>query len=146
MAAGQIHDSMEGHRGRGRRRRGGGRGALSEINVTPMVDVMLVLLIIFMVSAPMLARPLDAQLPQPHPLPSLHAPSLLLEIAADGSYRLDSRPMQRAELKNRLQEAAISDPKTVLSVQANADLDYQTLVTALAVAHDSGIATIGIRP
>ena len=119
---------------------------VASMNITPLVDVMLVLLIIFMVSAPMLARPLDAQLPQLKPLPSPSVPSLLPEIAADGSYRLDGRPMQRLELKNRLQEAAISDPKTVLSVQANADLDYQTLVTALAMAHDSGIVTIGIRP
>jgi len=88
------------------------------MNIRPLVDVMLVLLIIFMVSALMLARPLDAQLPQPNPLPSPLVPSLLLEIAANGSYRLDSRPMQRPEL-NRLQEAAISDPKTVFSVQAN---------------------------
>ena len=119
---------------------------VASMNITPLVDVMLVLLIIFMVSAPMLARPLGAQLPQPNPLPNPPVPSLLLEIAADGSYRLDSRPMQRPELKNRLQEAATSDPETVLSVQANADLDYQTLVTALAMAHDSGIVTIGIRP
>ncbi|HLM52859.1 MAG TPA: biopolymer transporter ExbD [Pseudoxanthomonas sp.] len=119
---------------------------VASINITPLVDVMLVLLIIFMVSAPMLARPLDAQLPQPNPLPSPHVPSLLLEIAADGNYRLDSRPMQRPELENRLQEAAISDPNTALSVQANDDLDYQTLVTALAIVHDSGIVTIGIRP
>jgi biopolymer transport protein ExbD len=123
-----------------------GNAPACEMNITPLVDVMLVLLIIFMVSVPMLARPLDAQLPQANPLPSPHVPSLVLEIAADGSYRLDSRPLQRPELLGRLQDAAISDPRTVLSVHADAGSDYQSLVSALAVAHDSGIVAIGLRP
>ena len=64
MAAGTTHDSLEGHRGGSRRRRGRGRRALAEINVTPMVDVMLVLLIIFMVTAPLLTLGVDVDLPR----------------------------------------------------------------------------------
>jgi biopolymer transport protein ExbD len=73
--------------------------ALAEINITPLVDVMLVLLVIFMVTAPMLTRSIDLSLPQPTPERLVAKPlQLRLDVAADGSYRLDDRPVSLAEL------------------------------------------------
>ncbi len=120
---------------------------VAEMNITPLVDVMLVLLVIFMVSAPLLTRPIDAALPQPAPPTALKPLQLQLQIAVadDGSYRLDGRPLSADELWQRLAEAVAADPRTVLRVRASSDADYQRVVTVLAEARDRGIANIGIQ-
>ena len=93
--------------------------ALAEMNVTPLVDVMLVLLIIFMVTAPLLSRPLDLSLPQGTDTPSPDKPSILsLDVAADGTLRLDDRPLPARDLRVRLDDALRSNPKTVLTLSA----------------------------
>lgn len=120
--------------------------ALAEINITPLVDVMLVLLVIFMVTAPLVTRPLDASLPQTTPPIVIKPPQLLLEIADDGSYRLDGRLLGQNQLGERLQMAAADDARTVLSVRATSNADYQRVVTALAEARNSGITQIGVQP
>lgn len=120
--------------------------ALAEINITPLVDVMLVLLVIFMVTAPLVTRPLDASLPQTTPPIGIKPPQLLLEIADDGSYRLDGRLLGQNQLGERLQMAVAGDARTVLSVRATSNADYQRVVTALAEARNSGITQIGVQP
>jgi len=120
--------------------------ALAEINITPLVDVMLVLLVIFMVTAPMLTRSVNLSLPQPTPEPVVTKPlQLRLDVAADGSYRLDDRPLTLADLRLRLEEASVSDPGAVLSVETASDADYQPVVAALAAARNSGLTHISMR-
>ena len=120
--------------------------ALAEMNVTPLVDVMLVLLIIFMVTAPLLSRPLDLSLPQGRDTPSSDKPSILsLDVAADGTLRLDDRPLSARDLRVRLDDALRSDPKTVLTLSASPDADYQQVVTALAEVRASGIEQVSWR-
>ncbi|MBD9377697.1 biopolymer transporter ExbD [Pseudoxanthomonas sp. PXM04] len=120
--------------------------ALAEMNVTPLVDVMLVLLIIFMVTAPLLSRPLDLSLPQGRDTPSPDKPSILsLDVAADGTLRLDDRPLSARDLRVRLDDALRSDPKTVLTLSASPDVDYQQVVTALAEVRASGIEQVSWR-
>jgi biopolymer transport protein ExbD len=120
--------------------------ALAEINITPLVDVMLVLLVIFMVTAPMLTRSIDLSLPQPTRETITVKPlQLRLNVAADGSYRLDDRPLSLADLRQRLEEASVSDPSAVLSVETASDADYQPVVVALAAARNGGLTNISIR-
>lgn len=120
---------------------------VAEINITPLVDVMLVLLVIFMVSAPLLTRPVDATLPQSRLVPpeTIQPDVLQLEVSDDGSYRLDGRPLSPNELWHRLDDAVVSDPRTVLRVHASSGADYQQVVTAMAEARNRGIANIGIQ-
>ena len=120
---------------------------VAEMNITPLVDVMLVLLVIFMVSAPMLTRSVDATLPQPSPVPpdTLQLNVLQLDVADDGSYRLDGRPFSPEELWRRLDDAVVSDPRTVLRVHASSGADYPQVVTEMAEARNRGIADIGIQ-
>jgi biopolymer transport protein ExbD len=120
---------------------------VAEMNITPLVDVMLVLLVIFMVSAPMLTRSVDATLPQPSPVPpdTLQLNVLQLEVADAGSYQLDGRPLSSDELWRRLDDAVVSDPRTVLRVHASSGADYQEVVAAMAEARNRGIADIGIQ-
>lgn len=120
--------------------------AVAEMNITPLVDVMLVLLVIFMVSAPLLTKTVDAALPQAPPTPDTIKPlQLQLDVADDGSYRLDGRLLTSSELTGRLAEAAISDPHAVLRVHATSGADYQQLVTALAEARRQGIANLSVQ-
>ena len=119
---------------------------LAEINITSLVDVMLVLLVIFMVTAPLLSRPIDAQLPQPVPDAQRVPPNdLVLKLGLAGDYTLDARPVSLAALRVRLEDARIGDPEPVLQVEASAGADYQQLVSALAQAHASGIGHIVMR-
>lgn len=121
---------------------------VAEMNITPLVDVMLVLLVIFMVSVPIISKPVHASLPQPSRLTTSPShPVLQLDIAADGAYRLDGRMLGLAELERRLDEAVVQgDGRAALAVRANSDADYQSVVTALAVARNSGVADLAVIP
>lgn len=123
------------------------RSELADINITPLVDVMLVLLVIFMVTAPMLSRPINVMLPQPVPPTKSVEPSndLVLKVGLAGNYALDDRVVTLAELRARLDEARIDDPRTVLQVETSDGADYQHLVSALAQAHASGMGNIVMR-
>lgn len=121
--------------------------AVAEINITPLVDVMLVLLVIFMVSAPMISRPLEASIPQKNKVvEQIKPPMLLLEIGDDGAYRLDGRLLTQGQLGERLQDSLITDPRTVLTVHATSNADYQRVVTAMAEARDRRVVHIGVQP
>lgn len=122
------------------------RSELAEINITPLVDVMLVLLVIFMVTAPILSRPIDTMLPQRVDGQPTEPPNdLVLKVGLAGLYTLDDRPMTLGELRARLEDARIADPRTVLQVEAADGTDYQQLVSALAQADASGIRNIVMR-
>jgi biopolymer transport protein ExbD len=122
------------------------RSELAEINITPLVDVMLVLLVIFMVTAPMLSRPIDAMLPQRVDGKPTEPPNdLVLKVGLAGLYTLDDRTVTLSELRSRLEAARIADPRTVLNVEAAESADYQQLVSALAQAEASGLDNIVMR-
>ncbi|QQP94840.1 ExbD/TolR family protein [Lysobacter enzymogenes] len=118
---------------------------VAEINVTPLVDVMLVLLIIFMVTAPALTGQLKLSLPSPNPHPVKEAPKAELNVRQDGSFVLDGRPMTRAQLSAALTALAADRPDTVLTVSANADADYQAFAHALSAADEAGIRNLSTR-
>lgn len=123
------------------------RSELAEINITPLVDVMLVLLVIFMVTAPVLSRPIETMLPQTVPPAKPVEPpnDLVLRVDVSGTYTLDDRPVTLAELRTRLEDANITDPRTVLHVEASDGTDYQQVVSALAQAEASGVSNIVMR-
>lgn len=120
---------------------------VAEMNITPLVDVMLVLLVIFMVSAPLLPKTIDASLPQvvPPDQEIIKPLQLQLDIADDGTYRLDGRLLTPSELGARLGDAAISDPRAVLRVHGSSGADYQQVVTVLAEARKQGIANLSVQ-
>jgi len=124
-----------------------GRSELAEINITPLVDVMLVLLVIFMVTAPLLSQPINAMLPQRTDRQVEQQPpnDLVLKVGLAGAYTLDDRPVTLAALRGLLEDARVSDPKTVLQVEAVEGAEYQALVSALAQADASGIRNIVMR-
>lgn len=118
---------------------------VAEINVTPLVDVMLVLLIIFMVTAPALTGQLKLSLPLPSPYPPKVLPKAELNVQQDGTFVLDGRALSRVQLSTALAGLAAENPETLLTVGANADADYQAFAHALAAAEEAGIRNLSTR-
>lgn len=115
---------------------------MSQMNITPLVDVMLVLLIIFMVATPVMTGKIDLRLPQ-RGIPSGEPPPrVTLQVDASGQFRLDGVVLGRTELPQALRELARSDARTVLQIDANADAEYQDFAWMLAEAQHSGLREI----
>jgi biopolymer transport protein TolR len=121
-----------------------GQTTLSEINVTPLVDVMLVLLIIFMVTAPMLQQGLDVNLPQEGGGDSLD-PSrerLVITLAKNERMYVNDRRIDFSELEQTLRQASTTTREVFL--RADKDIPYGLVVNMMAVIKQAGIERIGI--
>lgn len=118
--------------------------AMAEMNITPLVDVMLVLLTIFMVAAPLATRSLELRLPQAG-IPDATPPHLSLSVRNDGQFYLEGVVLGERALASALGEAARTAPNTVVDVVVSENADYQAFTTALAVARNSGIRNIAMK-
>ncbi|MCC6504774.1 MAG: biopolymer transporter ExbD [Aquimonas sp.] len=122
-------------------------GAMADINVTPLVDVMLVLLIIFMVTAPMLSYEIQIDLPQPSPPPDEPPPDppapIRLRIDASGSLFWDNAPLPNAALTPSLMVESSRDPQPLLEIEASQDVQYQVVADVLAKAKNAQMKKIG---
>lgn len=117
---------------------------VAEINITPLVDVLLVLLIIFMVAAPLLSRTLALDL-QGAPPAALPPPPLTLVIDAQGGMVLDGMPVPGGLLPHALQAAYDEAPARGLAVSVSPEAAYQPVAQALAAARNAGIAGIAVE-
>lgn len=122
-----------------------GNPAMAEINIIPLCDVLLVLLIIFMVTAPALSRSIDLDLPQASPPDRQPAAPVTLRIAASGELFWNGEDTSRMQLVERMREAARGGVETqpMLQIDAAGDADYQAVVQVLAEAERAGLARIG---
>lgn len=118
-------------------------GMMSEINVTPLVDVMLVLLIVFMVTAPLLIpQSLGVKLPKTESVQSPVDRDLMkLLINPDGSLILNGQSVDNVGLKSALQVKA-NDPKFQLQVEADENLKYGRLAEVMALAQGAGVSKL----
>jgi biopolymer transport protein ExbD len=125
---------------------GGGTGVKSDINVTPLVDVMLVLLIIMMIVAPMLQQGVQLRLPKATNTASKpeSAEQTVLAIAANRTLYLNTRPVQEAELATKVNEALESKAEKIVIIRADAEVDYGTVMAAMDQLRTAGIEDIGL--
>ncbi|MFC0676444.1 ExbD/TolR family protein [Lysobacter korlensis] len=129
---------------------GSGAGtAMSDINVTPLVDVMLVLLIIFMVTAPTLSYPIDVNLPQksinPPVNPQTPPEPIRLRIDASGQVFWNDTPYPLPTIANMMEVEVQRDPtnQPMLEIDASGDADYGILAKVLASAKNADMQKIG---
>ena len=121
------------------------KGFVSEINVTPFVDVMMVLLIIFMVTAPMMDSGLDVDLPQAKQVDNLptDADHLVLTVREDGALFLDTYQVQLEELEPRL-SMLVKDKGRSLFLQADKSVPYGIVVDVMGRIKAAGIERLGV--
>ena len=139
-----ANDAFSAGRGRRRRRRGR-RAALSEINVTPLVDVMLVLLIIFMVSAPLLTAGVPIQLPKTEAgaLDEQSEP-LTITIREDGSIFLQETETAFSDLAPKLRAVSKAGFDKPVYVRADGKAPYEVVARVMASLSTSGFSQIGL--
>lgn len=127
-----------------RSRRHGGR-SISEINVTPMVDVMLVLLIIFMVTAPMLTAGVNVDLPDAAaaPLPGTDEP-LTISVGGDGRIYLQETPMELRQLVTKLKAITKAKMDTRIFVRGDRRVDYGRVMQIMGAMNEAGFSKVAL--
>jgi biopolymer transport protein ExbD len=124
-----------------------GRGMNSDINITPFIDVLLVLLVIFMITQPMLRKVLDIQVPveeqQKNTKPT---PQIVLSIHADGSMDINTQPVTKPELVARLHEIFDVRPDKLIFIKADNSRKYQEVIELMDVGRGAGVKVFGLAP
>ena len=119
---------------------------VSQINVTPFVDVMLVLLIIFMITAPMMTQGLDVNLPTTQAVDSLpsNEPTVTMTIKADSTIWLDQYQVETLENLTAMLEENVIKPGKTLFIQADKDVNYGVVVDMMGRIKMAGIENVGL--
>jgi len=117
---------------------------MAEINTTPMVDVMLVLLVIFIITAPLLSHSIKIDLPQAGSQTNPEKPDTVsLSINAEGQLFWNDTPFENAELASRLAAEAQKTPQPELHLRADKTTNYQQLAMVMSAAQNAGIEKLG---
>jgi len=117
---------------------------MNEINVTPLVDVMLVLLIIFIVTAPLFTHSIKIDLPRAQTQVDHEKPDTIsLAIDGVGRFFLNNQPLDRSELSRRLMDAADRQPQPELHIRADKETRYQVLADVMAEAQRLKLQRVG---
>lgn len=127
----------------------GTRGLENEMNVVPMIDILLVLLIIFMAALPSMRRAIDIQLPDPTPstVPAnQQSNQIVLEVNPNGEYSINTEKVDKANLGPRLKEIYDPRPEKIIFVKGHPEVKYQDVIEAMDIARGSGVKVIGVPP
>ncbi len=145
MGAGVIKGG-ESAKPRRRRRAGRHPAAMSEINVTPFVDVMLVLLIIFMVAAPLLTVGVPVELPKTaaEALPTEQEEPLVVSLTADGEISIMTTPVPEGELVTRLRGIATERADDRVFLRADGTISYERVMQVMGALNAGGFSNIGL--
>ncbi|BEV71823.1 biopolymer transporter ExbD [Paludibacterium sp. THUN1379] len=117
---------------------------LSEINMTPLVDVMLVLLVIFMLVLPVMSQAVKLDLPQANatPLAPATPQTVTLSVTQDGRFFWNSTAVDSAAMADRLRTLAAQSPRTEVRIRADQRTEYRHVMTLMALAQQSGLAQL----
>ena len=117
---------------------------MNEINMTPLVDVMLVLLIVFIITIPVMKHSVNIELPRASNQPQDAKPQTIrLTVDAQGSYFWNDTAVDDAQLQTRLAEAAANQPQSPLHISGDRAVRYERVAQAMAAAQRAGITQIG---
>jgi len=119
----------------------------AQINMTPMIDILLVLIIIFMVITPLTPRGLEALLPQPA-IPGREPPAsaqdIVLTVRDDGTVYLNQEPVKLANLGERLSHLFQAAPDHAIFVRGGSDLEFRAVAEVIDIAHGAGLSRVAL--
>jgi biopolymer transport protein TolR len=127
----------------------GGNAALTnDINVTPMIDVLLVLLIVFMMAVPMMRKAIDVQLPDPAQNSAIveKGAQIVLQVLPGGAYKINSESVTKEMLGARLKEIFGPRPLKIIYVKGDPAVKFQQVFFGMDQARAAGVKVIGIPP
>jgi biopolymer transport protein ExbD len=123
-----------------------GSSEVADINMTPMIDVLLVLIVIFMIAQPMMQKTMDIQLPkedrdqQQQTQPTTN---IVLQIEPNGVYKINTLQVTQQQLASKLNEIYANRPQKIIFVKASPDVVYQDVIGAMDAARGAGVKVIG---
>jgi len=124
-------------------------GLTSDINVTPMIDVLLVLLIIFMITLPLSRRTFKVQVPpeqKQQKQQQQQSSQIVLELTADGGYAFNTQPIPKSQLDAKFHELYDTRPAKLLFIKSAPNRRYGEIVEAMDIARGAGVQVIGFTP
>jgi biopolymer transport protein TolR len=128
---------------------GSDKGLTNEPNVTPMIDVLLVLLIIFMMIIPLSRKAIDVQLPDPTPQktpPNAKPDQIVLEILPGPTFAINKAPVTKEALAQKLHEVYDKRPEKIMFFKGDPEVTYQDVIFAMDQARGAGVKVIAATP
>ena len=122
-----------------------GHSTMNELNITPLLDLVFVLLVIFIITTPQLMNSLEMNLPSPKPPPSTQKPKFTrITLDAKGGITLNGEYVTLSELKDKLSALMQTDPDPAVVVKGSDEVEYQGMVSVLNVLQDLNITKVGL--